>query len=210
MKRLGSIFTAALLAAVLCTGLISGTVLSQANSPTITLTPNRGFAATTVKGMGFYGTVTIYWDGVQIPTVPDNVYVENGFTAIIAVPTQTAIGGHTVRAVSNGPTGAPGAVFAEAVFIVDNMTGPAGPKGDTGPTGPSGSVTSGPAGPAGPQGPQGEKGDKGDKGNTGPAGEQGPQGSPGAAPIISIIALILAVAALIVALLARLGKLIFG
>jgi len=210
MKKLGAILTTAFLIAVMSLGLISGTALSQSNSPTITLTPNRGFAATTITGMGFYGTVTIYWDGIQIPTVPQTIYVENGFTAIIAIPTQTSISGHVVRAVSNGPTGAPGAIFAEAVFVVDNMTGPAGPKGDAGPTGPSGSITSGPAGPQGPAGPEGPEGAEGPRGDTGPAGEQGPQGSPGAAPIISIIALVLAVIAIIVALLARLGKLIFG
>ena len=210
MKRLGSILATAFLVAVMSIGLISGTALSQSTTATLTATPNHGFAATTLRGMGFYGTVTISWDGVQIPTVPATVYVENGFTAIITVPTQTTPGTHIITATSAGPTGAPGAIFVNIYFTVDNMTGAVGPKGDIGPAGPSGSVTSGPAGPQGPQGIQGEKGDKGDKGNTGPAGEQGPQGSPGAAPIISIIALVLAVIALIVALLARLGKMIFG
>jgi len=144
----------------------------------ITLTPDEGFSVTTVSGFGFTGgsMVTIEWDGVELPTVPKEVYTqEDGrFTAIISVPTQTEPGPHTVTVTDEE------GLTASATFEVIDMTGPEGPQG---PRGSSGST--GPEGPEGPPGPEGEKGDPGPAGPAGPKGEEGdpgpagPKGDPG-------------------------------
>jgi len=121
----------------------------------ITLTPDTGFASTTVVGSGFSenSTVTITWDGTTIPSVPSSVITDatGNFTALISVLTQTAPGVHTVKATDE--TGN----WATATFTVVNMTGPQGPKGDTGEQGPQG--LQGPKGENGTQGAQGPPGD---------------------------------------------------
>jgi hypothetical protein len=142
-----------------------------AQGPTLALSPASGISAVTVVGDGFqnaYGLVNIYWDSVQIPTIPADVWIGTemnpyGFTAMISVPTQTSPGDHVVTArVEGGATGSI-AITASAVFTVVDTQGPAGetgPKGDTGeagpqgPPGPTGSVvtTSGPPGETGPAG----------------------------------------------------------
>jgi len=92
--------------------------------PTLTLTPSSGFAATTVVGSGFSpnSTVSVTWDGTQIPTVPSPLITDaNGnFTAIISVPTQNATGAHTVKAIDVL------GIKANATFTVVDMTGPQG------------------------------------------------------------------------------------
>jgi len=117
----------------------------------ITLTPNTGFASTTVVGSGFSNNskITVRWDGTVISTVPRPLITDaNGnFTATINVLTQNSPGPHTVNATDESGN------WATATFTVINMTGPQGPKGD--------------------------KGDKGDTGAQGPQGLQGPQGPPG-------------------------------
>jgi len=147
--------------------------LTPTVAPTyITLTPEEGFSVTTVSGFGFTGDseITIEWDGVELPTVPKEVYAqEDGrFTAIISVPTQTEPGPHTVTVTDEE------GLTASATFEVIDMTGPEGPQG---PRGSSGST--GPEGPEGPPGPEGEKGDPGPAGPAGPKGEEGDPGSAG-------------------------------
>ena len=97
----------------------------------MTLTPNSGFSTVTVSGIGFYGLVTISWDGTPIPTVPEQVFGNNngGFSAVIVVPTQTTPGGHIVNATDQefGPPG------LNASFVVIDMKGAAGAVGPTGP-----------------------------------------------------------------------------
>jgi hypothetical protein len=209
MKRIGRLFLVAVLLATITVGFISGPALSQTTTPaTITLSPTHGIAAITVSGTGFYGTVTITWDGqTTIPTVPSPLVAQGSFTAIISVPTQTSPGGHVVTATASyGATGAPTPISASASFIVDNMTGPAGPQG---PTGPAGSST-GIIGPTGPQGEPGLQGERGPQGEEGPQGEPGPAGSSGSAPAISIIALVLAIIAVALAFFGFLKKIAVG
>lgn len=187
----------------------------------ITLSPDNGFAATTITGSNFTAgsKVSVTWAGAALATVPAAVTADGAgaFTAIIAIPTDKA-GKYTVKA-----TDAAGKA-AEASFTVVDKTGPAGPKGDKGDPGATG--PSGPAGPPGPAGARGPKGDPGDRGAVGPAGPAGPAGSPGAAgpagpagpagragepgkdaPVTVLwISLILAVVAIIVAVLAIVRK----
>jgi hypothetical protein len=115
----------------------------------IVLAPPTGFASITVVGSGFSDNsiVTITWDGTTIPSVPSPVTTDatGNFTALISVPTPTAVGTHAIIATDESGNS------ATATFSVVNMTGPQGP--------------------AGLQGPQGPKGDKGDTGLQGPAGE---------------------------------------
>lgn len=205
---------AAILAALAVTGLSASVALSQAQA-SITLSPNTGFAAVTVSGVGFPAgyPIVILWDNNQVPTVPSSVLVSGPgtFTAIITVPDQAPAGDHAIVARSMIATGAQ--VVAGANFRVVDMTGPPGPAGPTGPAGPAGPAGSGSIGPTGPQG---EKGDPGPTGAPGPRGESGPQGEPGpageagSASKISIIALVLAFAALIVVVLGRVFKWIAG
>ena len=170
---------------------------------TVTLSPTSGFSAITVTGLinngtGYYfDTVSVYWDGNQIPTVPSQIFASGSgtFTAIISVATQTSPGDHTVQVTvvgrSSQTTAAPGSITISgtAIFKVINMAGPAGlpgPTGTPGPPGPAGTPgptglpgTPGPAGPAGPPGPAGSKGATGDTGPAGPAGAPGPAGPIG-------------------------------
>lgn len=106
---------------------------------TLSLTPNSGFAATTLTGSGFASTssVTVTWDNTQIPTVPNTLITDaNGnFTALISVLTQTTPGDHTVKAIDKAGN------EASAIFTLINMTGSQGSqgqKGETGLQGPSG------------------------------------------------------------------------
>ena len=137
----------------------------------ISLTPDDGFACTTVAGSGFLNNskITIIWDGTVVPTVPSPLTTDaNGnFTAIIIVPAQTSPGSHTVNATDESGN------WATATFTVIDMTGPPGPKGDKGDKGDQG--IQGLTGPTGP---------KGDKGDTGEQGPQGPPGTPGEVPFI--------------------------
>jgi len=119
---------------------------------TLSLSPNTGFATTTITGSGFApdSTITITWDGTPIPTIPRPLTTDSSgnFTALISVFTPEAPGSHTVTATDEEGN------KASAAFTVLDMKGPAGPpgpKGDTGPAGPKGAE--GPAGPPGPSGP---------------------------------------------------------
>jgi rhamnogalacturonyl hydrolase YesR len=173
-------------------------LISAMAAPSLILTPNTGFAATTVVGSGFSNDseVTIAWDGSVIPTVPIHVMTDatGDFAAIISVPTQTAPGVHTVNATDDSGN------WTTATFIVVDMKGPQGPQGDTGAQGLKGD--NGTKGDTGLQGPTGQQGPKGDKGDTGP---QGPAGSPAENQLVliafptaaSIIALCIAVVALL-------------
>jgi len=93
------------------------------HSASIDLTPSSGFAAATVVGSGFStnSKVTITWDGTNIPTVPSPLITDaNGnFTALISVPTQNALGSHTVKAADEA------GIEASATFTVIDITGPA-------------------------------------------------------------------------------------
>jgi hypothetical protein len=155
----------------------------------LALTPNSGFASTTLAGSRFSNNsrVTITWDGTKIPTIPNVVTTDatGNFTALISVPTQTAPGTHTVNA-----TDASGK-WATTTFTVVNMTGSQGPAGLQGQQGPKGDT--------GSQGPQGVKGDTGDTGPPGPAGLSGDtQLALIAFPLVaSIVALCIAVVALL-------------
>jgi len=135
-------------------------------APNIALTPDAGFASTTVSGSGFSNNskITIRWDGSVVPTVssPLTTDTNGNFTALISVLTQNSPGPHTVNATDESGN------WATATFTVVDMTGPPGPKGDKGDTGAQG--------PQGQIGPPGPKGDKGDTGAQGPIGPQGPPG----------------------------------
>lgn len=158
----------------------------------LTLTPQTGFASTTVVGSGFTNNLTIIitWDGTTIATIPNTVTTDatGSFTALISVPTQTTPGLHPVNATDES------GIWATAIFTVVDMTGPQGS-----------------AGLQGQQGSKGEKGDKGDaglqglKGDTGEIGPQGPAGMLGETQLVliafptaaSIFALCIAVVALL-------------
>lgn len=156
----------------------------------ITPVPSTGFASTTIVGSGFSNNsrVTVTWDGTTIPTVPSPLITDTAgsFTTMISVPTQTALGTHTINA-----SDAAG-IWATATFTVVNMTGSQGPKGD-----------------AGIQGPQGLQGSQGSKGENGTQGLQGPQGPPGnVQELLLVVAFptatsILAICVAVVALLKR-------
>jgi PKD repeat protein len=111
----------------------------------ITLSPEKGFASTTVVGAYFTpnATVAIAWDGVVVPTVPSKVVADNNgtFTAIITVPTQTAVGNHTVKATDTG------GITSEEVFTVVDMTGLQGFQGFQGSRPPVADFTIKPAPP---------------------------------------------------------------
>jgi hypothetical protein len=146
----------------------------------LTVTPDTGFATTTVSGQHFdaFSVITVSWNGTAIPTVPQPLVSDaNGsFTAIISIPTQTTPGDYSVSVTdANGHT-------AQAVFTVVDMTGPQGPTG-----------------PAGPDGATGAQG---------PAGPEGPAGEPGAAaaPELSWAAIIVAIVAILIALYTMLKK----
>jgi hypothetical protein len=212
---------------VACLVMLLGSAASVLAAGAITLTPTSGFAALTVSGSGFFGgTVTIYWDDVQIPTVPMVVIADpsGNFTAIISVPTQTRPGDHNVTATSmqtvatGGQTGAPSIITVtytgSAIFKVIDMTGltgpagPAGPTGDMGPRGPAGAAGAlGTQGEPGPQGPQGEQGEQGPPGETGATGATG---AVTAGMSMSIVALILALVAIGLMVLGKLKKWIVG
>lgn len=125
----------------------------------LSLTPDNGFASTTVVGSGFppNSKITITWDNMEIPTLPNPLITDSygNFTAIISVPTQAEPEVHTVKATDELGN------WASATFTVIDMTGP--------------------------QGPQGQKGDKGDTGPQGPQGESGLQAPLGETRELSFI-----------------------
>jgi hypothetical protein len=203
MKRLGILVVAVLFIAVILVGVTADIAYSQA-APRITLTPNTGFAATTVSGTGFLGgEVYIYWAGQRIPTVPLRIFAYDTqlgeFTAIITVPAQTKAGEYVVTAQDQRGT------TASVTFKVIDMTGPQGAQGPVGPSGPQG-----PSGPAGKTGASGPPGEPGPQGPQGLPGEQGPAGGAGAGAGMSIIAIILAVIALVLSVFSRIMKWITG
>ena len=216
MRRQGFCVVLTLLLTAVMVGAAADKVHSQAGAGRITLSPTSGFSTVTVAGTGFYGgTITIYWDGKPVPTVPsplDGSGTQFGeFTAIISVPTQTEPGEHTVTAVDQENT------VAHATFIVVDLTGQDGPAGEQGPPGESGSAGEqgppgepGPAGEGGLPGEPGPAGEGGLPGESGPAGEQGPPGESGACGAISIAAIVLAAIALGLAVLSRLKKWTIG
>jgi len=96
----------------------------------LTLTPDTGFAATTIEGSGFAANseITVTWDGTTIPTVPSPL-ITNGdgaFVAIISVLTPNDPGPHTVVATDGDGSG------TSVEFTALDMTGPAGPTGPEG------------------------------------------------------------------------------
>lgn len=153
----------------------------------ITLTPSSGFSSTIIIGSGFSNNsrITISWDGTTIPSVPNPVTTDtNGdFAAIISIPTQTAVGAHTVSVTDESDN------LTTEIFTVVDMTGPQGPTGDTGP-----------AGTQGLQGPQGPIG------STGPIGPQGPAGNAQELLIIVALPTIVSVLAICLATVALLRK----
>lgn len=145
----------------------------------IALTPQTGFASTTITGSGFTATsrITITWDGTTIPSVPNPPITDasGSFAALISVPTQTAPGMHTVNATDGFGN------WAIATFNVIDMTGP---KGDTGQQGATGA--------------QGVNGTKGDKGDQGPPGNMQDILAVVALPtIVSVLAICLATVAIL-------------
>ena len=145
----------------------------------ISLTPDTGFATTTITGFDFEpdSTVTVTWDGTPIPTVPSPLTSDStgNITAIISVPTQTVPGAHTVRATDEEGN------WAEATFTVVDMTGPEGPAGATGPEGPAGAT-----------GPEGAAGATGATGAAGADGAAAPTEYLWASIILAIVAILIA------------------
>jgi hypothetical protein len=204
----------------------------------ITISPESGFSSITVTGtinnLGYYElydtTVSVYWDGKQIPTVPlvaELVPISEsqdgtvwGFSVLISVPEQTTPGEHTVRVRAIGTTyGAevpePFTISDSAVFEVIDMTGSIGPAGPAGPTGRTGSA--GLPGKDGVNGIDGKDGQDGQDGAQGPPGPQGPAGESAKVETsnkvttgVSILAFILAAAAIVLIILAKLKKWVFG
>ncbi len=216
MKRLRFLVVFVTLLSLFAVGISSGEVLA---APLLTLSPTSGFAALTIVGSGFAAStaVSVYWDGIQIPTEPSPLVANQGgsFTAIISVPTQTSPGDHTVMASNVAVTG--GLFTASAIFRVISMVGPQGPTGATGPAGPAGPAgptgatgPTGPAGPAGPAGRQGLPGPEGPAGPQGPAGAPGPPGEAGSAGALSIVAIILALIAIGMMLFSKIKKWVMG
>jgi hypothetical protein len=180
MNRL-RIIIAAVLALMLVSVVFIASNEAYSQAPTISLNPESGFATVAITGSDFPGgwDITIEWDGTEIATVPQYVYVdEDGyFVAFISVPTQTDPGRHTVTAEANMEAQSP--EEASATFTVIDMTGPEGAAGAEGIAGRDG--TPGPVGSQGPQGPQG------------PTGPEGPPGMPGSsAPGIAGVVVALA------------------
>ena len=180
-------------------------------APAISLSPATGFAAVTVSGTGFpLGTITIYWDGTIIPTVPLSVNVFDSlsgtFSAIITVPTQTTPGAHTVTA-SVRSAGSTTTVSASATFMVIDMRGPQGSPGPSGIPGPQG-----PPGGPGPAGSPGPTGSPGPQGLQGPPGSPGIQGLPGeeSGVGISIVAILLSLVTLGLSFVGKIKKWILG
>ena len=118
----------------------------------LTLTPDSGFAATTITGSGFHhnSEITITWNGTQITTVPYPLTTDatGNFSAIISVPTQNTPGIYNVTATDEGGT------TITTTFTVVDMTGPQGESGEPGEPGTTG--------------PQGESGEPGEPGTAGP------------------------------------------
>jgi hypothetical protein len=152
----------------------------------LALTPDTGFAATTLVGGRFAANsqITITWNGEHIATVPSPLTTDShgNFTAIITVLNQTEPGLYTVTATDHEEN------KASATFTVIDMTGPQGPQGPQG--------EQGEQGVQGPAGPQGEQGEQGVQGPAGPQGEQGEQGAPAPTEVVwaSIIIAIIAIA----------------
>jgi len=75
---------------------------SYESDPALELAPNTGITTTTLVGSGFApdSQISVTWDGIPIPTVPNQVFTNSsgGFTCIVSVLNQTG-GAYTVRAV---------------------------------------------------------------------------------------------------------------
>ncbi len=191
----------------------------QAQVPAISLHPTSGSSAVIIVGTYFDApwSITVYWDGAEIPAVSSTRQETGGFTAIITVPAGASYGFHTILVRdSYGDE-------ASAAFDVIDLTGPqgpVGPQGEQGPTGPQGEQgvpgEQGPIGPEGPAGVPGEAAAQGDPGPIGPEGpqgeqgiqgEQGPPGPAGSSGVgLSIAALILALIALALSVVGKVKK----
>lgn len=201
MKRLSFLIVLALLVTMALVWVTPEKVYSQT---AITLSPTSGFSAITITGREFYGTITIFWDGTPIPTVPSSVVADQygNFSAIISVPTQTTAGNHTVMARGSTMTTVAPPTQASTIFRVVDMTGPEGPAGPQGATGREG--------PAGPTGLPGMQGPAGERGEQGPPGKQGPPGEAGPAGGLSVAAIVIALLALVWAIISILKRLVVG
>jgi len=147
----------------------------------LTLTPDSGFAATTITGTGFHhnSEIAITWNGTQITTVPYPLTTDatGNFTAIVSVPTQDTPDIYNVTATDEG------GITITTTFTVVDMTGPPGESGEQGVTGPPGE--------SGVTGPPGESGEQGATGLQGEPGTSGPQELLWASLILAIAALCL-------------------
>jgi hypothetical protein len=134
VKKTLTIFAILLLAG--SSSLFAVATACDENSPLIALSPPQGFAMTMITGSGFdeYKTVTIAYDGAVQSTIPAVVKTDNQgcFTALISIPDELAVGGHTITAtVRHGDS-------ASATFTVVDMTGPQGIQGVAGEDGKDG------------------------------------------------------------------------
>lgn len=137
MRRLCFLILFMLVLSLIVVSISADKISSQAASAKLTLVPSNGFSTTTVVGTGFFGgSITIFWDGDPIPTMPSPLFTSDDqrgmFTAIISVPTPDEPGPHTVAARDEE------GFTASAVFTVIDVIGPEGPPGEQGPPGPSG------------------------------------------------------------------------
>ena len=176
--------------------ILGATPLVFACTPKITLTPTTGLS-TTVVGLDFIPSsrVRIYWDGVEIPTVPYQVFtdVNGNFAAMITALDQTegtyTISSSTATAVFTVPnlqgiqgiSGLDGTNGIDGLDGVDGINGLDGAKGDTGARGATGEQ-----GLRGYNGLQGDKGDTGLQGIQGLMGLQGIMGLTGAQGIMGL------------------------
>ena len=213
MNKPGLALILALIITLSLTFTVTNAVFAQSS---IELTPTSGFATVTIEATGLNSwDMIIYWDNDAIPAIISSQR-DDGFTAIISVPTQTNPGNHQITVKDGYST-------ASAWFTVIDMTGPAGPSGAIGPQGIMGlpgdqgdqgliglQGVQGDPGPIGPEGPSGDAAGQGEQGEPGPPGENGEPGPPGPAGGVSIAALLLALLALIIIIAGKVKNWVVG
>jgi hypothetical protein len=133
MKKTLTVFAIVLL--VSCS-LFAITSACDEHNQALTLSPPQGFAVTTISGTGFAEskTVSIEYDGVVQSTIPAVVKTDSkgSFTAIISIPNELAVGGHTITATDQY------GCSASSTFTVVDMKGPQGVQGISGQSGKDG------------------------------------------------------------------------
>jgi len=99
----------------------------------VTLVPEKGIAAFTIKGYGFApnSIITMKWNNTLLTTIPEQVKSDlmGNFIAIATVPEQTTPGNYTITLQDEEKT-------VETTFEVIDLQGPPGEQGPPGPGAP--------------------------------------------------------------------------